>query len=89
MPLGVLPYHAKVVAASPLPSGQFNLTVQVLDGNLALLSTTQMAVPAQSAGNADVSAIRDSLDDIVFSQMLNDAGSFQAGVVGLSVTFGQ
>ena len=89
MALGTLPYHAKVIAAAPLPSGDFNLTVQVLDGNLTVLTTTQMAVSAQSASSDDVRAIRDALDDIVFSQMLNDAGSFAAAVLGLSVEFGE
>jgi hypothetical protein len=89
MALGVLPYHAKVVGATPLPSGDFQLTVQVLDGNLTLLNTTQMAVSAQSATSDDVRSIRDALDDIVFSQMLSDAGSFAAAVLGLSVEFGE
>jgi hypothetical protein len=89
MALGVLPYHAKVVGATPLPSGDFQLTVQVLDGNLTILNTTQMAVSAQSATSDDVRSIRDALDDIVFSQMLSDAGSFAAAVLGLSVEFGE
>jgi hypothetical protein len=89
MSLGTLPYHAKVVAASALPSGDFNLTIQVLDGNLNVLNTTQMAVSAESAGSDDVRAIRDALDGAVFSQMLNDAGSFAAAALGLSVEFGE
>jgi NAD/NADP transhydrogenase beta subunit len=89
MALGTLPYKAKVVAAAPLPSGDFNLTIQVLDGNLNVLNTTQMAVSAQSAGSDDVRAIRDALDDAVFSQMLNDAGGFAAAALGLSVEFGE
>jgi len=89
MALGVLPYHAKVTGTTALPSGDFSLTVQVLDGNLALLNTTQMPVSSQATGSDDVRAIRDALDDIVFSQMLNDAGSFAAAVLGLSVEFGE
>jgi hypothetical protein len=89
MALGVLPYHAKVVAATPLPSGDFSLTVQVLDGNLALLSTTYMPVSSQAATTDDARTIRDGLEDIVLNQMLNDAGSFAAAVLGLSVEFGE
>jgi hypothetical protein len=89
MALGVLPYHAKIVGASPLPSGDFNLTIQVLDGNLTVLNTSQLAVSAQAAGSDDVRAIRDALDDAIFSQMLIDAGSFAAAVLGLSVEFGE
>ena len=89
MPLAQLPYKAKVTAATPLPSGDFNLTVQVLDGNLNILTTTQMAVSAQSASSDDIRTIRDALDDIVFSQMLNDAGSFAAAALGFSVQLGE
>lgn len=89
MALGVLPYKAKVVAATPLPSGDYSLTIQVLDGNLSVLSTTQMPVSSQSATSDDIRTIRDGMDDIIFSQMLNDAGSFAAAVLGLSVEFGE
>jgi hypothetical protein len=86
MALGTLPYHGKVTAVQQLPSGDNQLTIVVLDGNLNLLSTSQIVCSAQST---DIKSVVQAIDDAIFNQMLNDAGSFSAAVLGLTDQFGE
>ena len=88
MPLAQLPYKAKVTGSTQLPSGDVNLTITVYDGNSNPLSTTSSAFPVQSVSSADISQLTDLMEDVIFNQMLADAGSFAAAVLGVSVSVG-
>lgn len=89
MALATLPYKAKVTAATPLPSGDLNLTITVYDGNLNILQVTNIVFPVGSVSSGDFSALNDAMYDILASQMISDAGSFAAAVLGVSVELGE
>ena len=89
MPLAALPYHARVTAATPLPSGDYNLQITVTDNNSNTLQVTSLVFPAQSASNLDCRQLIDNLENIILAQMLSDGGSFAAAVLGVSTELGE
>jgi hypothetical protein len=89
MALGALPYHARVTGATQAPSGDLNLQVTVTDNNANVLQVTSLVWPSTAAGGADVRQLIDSLENIIMSQMLSDAGSPAAAVLGVSTEIGE
>jgi hypothetical protein len=89
MPLATLPYHAKVTGTTQLTSGDLNLTITVYDGNLNVLQVANIVFPVGSVSNGDFSTLTDAMYEIVAGQMISDAGSFAAAVLGVSVEVGE
>jgi hypothetical protein len=89
MALGALPYHARVTGATQAPSGDLNLQITVTDNNSNVLQVTSLIWPALAAGGADVRQLIDSLENIIMGQMISDAGSAAAAVLGVSTEVGE
>jgi hypothetical protein len=89
MALGALPYHGRITGATPLQSGDFNLQITVTDNNSNVLQVTSCVFSAQAVSDLDLRELIDTIENIIFNQMLSDGGSFAAAVLGVTTQLGE
>lgn len=90
MPLGPLPYKAKVTSVAPDASGNTLLQISVLDASSVVRNVSQYTFPSTTL--LDSSAVRQLLDAmgiLVVQQLLADAPDFPTAIQTVSVQVGE
>jgi hypothetical protein len=89
MPLGALPYKAKISQAKPDIDQGRSLQIQVFDASSNLLNTFYVDVQdPQLTQWADVQALMLQMHAAIVSQMVSDAGDVGIGLQAVSLTLG-
>jgi len=90
MPLGPLPYKAKVTQATLAPSGDTLLQITVFDNSAAVRGTSSYLMPAQTLlDSSAVKLLLAVMEDVVVQQFLIDAPDFPTAIQAVSVQVGE
>jgi hypothetical protein len=89
MPLGALPYKARISQAKPDIDQGRTLQIQVFDASSNLLNTYFVDVQdPQLAQWADVQVVMLQMHAAIVAQMITDAGDVGIGLQAVSLTLG-
>jgi hypothetical protein len=89
MPLGTLPYKAKIAQARPDIDQGRNLQIQIFDGSSNLLNTffTDVADPALTQWR-DIEQLVIQMQAACLAQMIADSGDVGLGLQAFSLSMG-